>query len=240
VTSARQFFPDLLSDNKFSAAILTLFLVIGSITAHAHDVTTKVTWNREVTRIVYARCAVCHRSGGSAFSLLTYQEASPWGKAILDSVLQRTMPPWGAVKGFGNFRNEQALMPEELSLIENWVNGGLPEGNPNDLPLRPIIPEPFEPISRSGELVVTGEYRFVRPFKLDGFLLANQPKQIASRITLVFPDGSIVPLVWLRDYSDDIAHPFLLQRVIAVPAGAIVQGLEQGVTLTLLPQSSHK
>ena len=50
------------------------------------------------------------------FSLMTYQEASPWATAIKESVLRRRMPPWGAVKGFGTFRNEQALSQEEIDL----------------------------------------------------------------------------------------------------------------------------
>src|SRR5258706_14833473 len=124
---------------KRGIGVAALFFAAITITpgANSHDVTTKVTWNREISRIVYARCASCHRPGASAFSLVTYSEANPWGRAILDSVLRRTMPPWGAVKGFGSFRNEQALMQEEITLIENWVNGNLPEGNPNDLPPRP-------------------------------------------------------------------------------------------------------
>src|SRR5580698_11634035 len=79
----------------------------------AHIVTTNVTWNREVSRIVYSRCATCHHTGGSAFSLMSYQEAYPWAAAIKADVLQQKMPPWGAVKGFGMFRNDEALTPDE-------------------------------------------------------------------------------------------------------------------------------
>ena len=111
-----------------------IIVVVVSLVTHAHDVTTNVTWNREVSRIFYARCATCHRPGGSAFSLMSYQEASPWARGIKDAVLTRSMPPWGAVKGFGSFRNDQALTQEEIDLVERWVNGGSPEGNPNDLP----------------------------------------------------------------------------------------------------------
>ena len=44
------------------------------------------------------------------------------------------MPPWGAVKGFGDFRNDQALTPEQLELIMSWSTGGSPEGEAKDLP----------------------------------------------------------------------------------------------------------
>ena len=72
--------------------------------AEAHDIiTTKITWSKEVSRLVYKRCASCHRKGGSAFSLMTYEESRPWAKAIKEEVLERRMPPWGAVKGFGGY-----------------------------------------------------------------------------------------------------------------------------------------
>src|SRR5579872_4285901 len=100
---------------RLSGAIA--IVACSAVTLFGHDVTTKVTWNREISRIVYARCAQCHQPGHSAFSLLTFQEAEPWAQAIRDSVLRRTMPPWGAVKGFGTFRNEQALSQEELGLV---------------------------------------------------------------------------------------------------------------------------
>jgi len=41
-----------------------------------------------------------------SFSMLTYAEARPWAVAIKDEVLSRRMPPWGAVKGFGEFRDD--------------------------------------------------------------------------------------------------------------------------------------
>ena len=39
-----------------------------------------ITWNREISRIVYDRCASCHRPGGTAFSLMTYADAQPQGE----------------------------------------------------------------------------------------------------------------------------------------------------------------
>jgi hypothetical protein len=200
----------------------------------AHDVTTRITWNREVSRIVYARCASCHRPGGAAFSLLTYQEANPWAVAIKDSVLRRTMPPWGAVKGFGGFRNEQALSQEELGLIENWVNGGTPEGNPNDLPPRARIAAPLNEPSSAGTVTVSGDYTFVRALTLDGFRPSANATIPDAQITIAFPDGRVTPLVWLHDYSLPAAHAFLLRTPLSIPAGATLRGLPPGASLELL------
>ncbi|MGA2213070.1 MAG: hypothetical protein ABSH31_07320 [Bryobacteraceae bacterium] len=52
-------------------------LIIGltlaaSCAASAHDIiTTAITWDREISRIVSERCACCLQEGGQAFSLLT-------------------------------------------------------------------------------------------------------------------------------------------------------------------------
>jgi len=73
--------------------------------AQAHDIiTTAITYDREIFRIMQARCFSCHHQDGLAFSLTTYTEARPWAEAIKEEVLGRTMPPWGAIKGFGDFR----------------------------------------------------------------------------------------------------------------------------------------
>src|SRR5438105_15040404 len=89
---------------------ICLGVFLSGIKSPAHDViTTKITFDREMLRIVYARCASCHRPGGSAFSLLTYNEERPWAVAVKEETLRRRIPPWGAVNGFGDFLKHQEL-----------------------------------------------------------------------------------------------------------------------------------
>ena len=49
------------------------------------------------------------------------------------------MPPWGAVKGFGDFRDDPSLTQDEITRIAEWVEGGAPEGDPIYLPPSPKI-----------------------------------------------------------------------------------------------------
>src|ERR1700739_3123590 len=99
----------------FRAAVL---MIACAAVAGAHDViTTKITWSKEMSRLVYKRCATCHRDGGAAFSLMTYEAARPWAKAIKEETLERRMPPWQAVKGFGEFKDDRGLTEEELEVI---------------------------------------------------------------------------------------------------------------------------
>ena len=109
---------------------MAAWLAGGSSVLRAHDPSAApITWNREISRIVFEKCASCHRDGGTAFSLMTFQDAQPHASAMKDSVLARRMPPWGAVKGFGAFKNEQGLTQEQISLIADWVEGGVTRGN---------------------------------------------------------------------------------------------------------------
>src|SRR2546430_3953030 len=40
--------------------------LVGAAAARAHEpITTKLTWTQEISRIVYKRCASCHREGGA-------------------------------------------------------------------------------------------------------------------------------------------------------------------------------
>ena len=57
-------------------------------------------------------------------ALLDYEQARPWAKAIRDEVLARRMPPWGAVKGYGEFQGDRSLTQDEMNRIAEWVEGG--------------------------------------------------------------------------------------------------------------------
>jgi hypothetical protein len=226
---------------KCSAALLTtIFILCLCPSVAGHDIiTTKLTWDGEISRIVYAHCANCHHQGGSAFSLMSYQEARPWAKAIEQEVFERRMPPWGAVKGFGEFRNDQALTQEQLELIANWVDGGAPEGNPNDLPAPPRIPVVPAVAHRAGEIIIVGDYKVEVPFKLDGLWPQAIPEAASFQMTVEFPDGRVVPLAWLRGYKTQFGHLFLLQNPLDLPRGAVIHGLPAGSSVILLPAIEH-
>jgi peroxiredoxin len=94
-----------------------------------------VTFNRDVMKILQDRCQTCHRPGQAApFSLMNYHQAAKWAADIERVVTDRAMPPWKPVHGIGEFRDEQRLTDAEIATISAWVEAGMPEGNPGDLP----------------------------------------------------------------------------------------------------------
>ncbi len=104
-----------------------------------------VTFTRDVAPILYENCAYCHRPGEVApFSLLSYQEARPWARAIKQAVVQRTMPPWRAHPGYGEFRNARLLSNRDIDTLVAWADGGATEGDPEDLPPPPQYAEGWQ------------------------------------------------------------------------------------------------
>jgi hypothetical protein len=69
-------------------------------------------------------------------SLMTYEEARPWARAVRAKVVERVMPPWHMDKtvGIQDFQNDNSLSDEEIDVIARWVDAGAPRGNPSDLP----------------------------------------------------------------------------------------------------------
>ena len=220
----------------------TLLVVLGllatclSAGGGAHGFGSAITWNREISRLVYARCASCHRPGGSAFSLMTYADAQPRGNEIKGAVLSRRMPPWGAIKGFGSFRNDQSLTSEQIELVTKWVDGGIRRGNnPGLLPKPPAFETPLAaPVPSQGPRV-EGAFTLREELVLDGVQPEQVPPGRSMRVTAVLPGGMIEPLVWLHEYDARFGHPFLFRRPIRLPAGTAIQGVPPDAVLVLIP-----
>ncbi len=114
--------------------------VLAAASASAADRTP--TFSKDVAPILYARCAECHRPTMYApMSLLTYEEARPYARAIKERVVARSMPPWGADAPAGVFKNDPSLTPQEIGTIAAWVDAGAPKGDEGDLPAKPEFTE---------------------------------------------------------------------------------------------------
>ena len=145
--------------------------------------------------------------------LLTYAQARPWAKAMKEEVLARRMPPWGAVKGFGAFRNDPSLTQEEIDRIAQWVEGGAPEGDERYLPPAPEIrAEPrldFRRVPLKSGMAIAG--------------LAPRTDVADARITAELPDGRVLPLLWLHQYKAIWKGAFVFAEPVQLPAGARIR-----------------
>src|SRR5262245_62599595 len=141
---------DVLFTRFFRAAGLALLATVtvlaiaatGASAQQAAPTQAQVTFTKEVAPIFYRSCVRCHRPDEIApMSLLTYNDARPWARAIKERVLKREMPPWFLDKTIGiqKYQNDPSLTDEEIATIAKWVDGGALQGNP---PTRPPWPAP--------------------------------------------------------------------------------------------------
>jgi hypothetical protein len=99
---------------------------------------TAVTFTKDVAPIFNKNCVSCHREGEAApMSLTSYQAARPWARSIREKIVARAMPPWHADPQHGSFGNARALPQKDIDTIVAWVDGGMKEGDPKDLPPAP-------------------------------------------------------------------------------------------------------
>jgi hypothetical protein len=121
-----------------SVAVAAVF----GVTATAPRAAASPTFSKDVAPILYKRCVQCHRAGAIApMSLISYEDARPWARAMKLQVAARQMPPWGADPAIGKFKNDPSLTAQEVQTITAWVDGGAPEGNKGDLPQVPGFTE---------------------------------------------------------------------------------------------------
>lgn len=99
------------------------------------------TFSENIAAILYKNCTTCHREGGIApFKLVTYEDVYARGPYIKWAVSERTMPPWPPDPSYRQFMHERLLDEDEINAIVQWVDGGMPRGNPQLAPPHPQFP----------------------------------------------------------------------------------------------------
>ena len=152
--------------------------------------------------------------------LTTYEEVRPWAKAIKHEVLTRRMPPWGAVKGFGAFRNDASLSLPEIAVISSWVEGGAPKGDA-------AFQEPFHlhgevretPQTEPGSLAVRGAVVLDRPLSVTGVSPGPNRGSEWLQLTAHLPDGQVEHLIWLRGPPPKQELHYWFVKPLELPVG---------------------
>ena len=190
--------------------------------AFAHDtITTKLLWTQEISRIVNRHCVSCHREGGAAMSLATYEEARPWAKAIRDEVLARRMPPWGAVKGVGEFRGDPSLSQIEIDMLVNWVEGGAPMGDEIYLPVAPKFSAESKPRPVGRVLTVRSDaaLTLAAAAEFTGLRPARLAAGESLEVTAYKPDGAVERLIWIRNWRPEWGRTYYFLHAVRLPKG---------------------
>lgn len=179
------------------------------------------TFAKDVAAILFEHCATCHRPGEVApMSLLSFEQARPWAKAIKAKVIAREMPPWFADPAAGmKLRNERRLSQREIDTLAAWVDAGAPRGDPADLPAPPIFPAGWQ----NG----TPDYVIEMPVEFE--LPAEGEIEIQEFFVPVpFSEDQFVEVVEFRPGTPGVVHHGGAY-VVDLPAGArLVNGRALG------------
>ncbi len=150
----------------------------------------------------------------------------PWAVDIKEQVLSRAMPPWGAVKGFGDLEPDHALTQEEIMIVAAWVIGGAPNGDPSLAPKSEQKTSPPHSPSVSDLQTVATRTKLESPISLLGIRPLATSTVNSSRLVAHLPDGRIQPLVWLYQYNAKSNRVFLFRQPLALPAGTRIEASE--------------
>src|SRR5713226_3300578 len=86
---------------------LALVVVVTAVAATPAVAAGAPTFSKDVAPILFKSCVECHRPSAMApMSLMTYEDARPWARAIRQKVATRQMPPWGADPTVGKYSND--------------------------------------------------------------------------------------------------------------------------------------
>jgi hypothetical protein len=123
--------------------VCVMALMMGSAAgASAAEAEGTPTFAKDVAPIFYDNCVTCHRPNHLApMSLISYEDARPWARAVKSKVLAGEMPPFFADTSVRAYKNDTSLTQHEIDTIAAWVDGGAPRGNDADLPEVPQFAE---------------------------------------------------------------------------------------------------
>ncbi len=216
------------------ARSLTIFCLVAA-TAYltGHDIiTTNLTYSRDISRIFANRCLACH-DAGSSIPLTNYQEVRPWAVGIKEQVLSRSMPPWGAVKGFGELSPDHGLSQEEIMIVAAWVIGGAPEGNPLLRPKALVQSAGWKSPRLEDAVTIVTRGELQARLRVVGIRPITDSMIPSARLVAQLPDGRIQPLLWLyrfgaksfdsKSIDPRLHNAFTFRKPLDLPKGTIVQ-----------------
>jgi hypothetical protein len=122
---------------KFLSGLALVIAVGYPQFAHAEGANESFTFTKDIAPIFQEKCQACHRADSMApMSLVSYEEARPWAKAIRERVIKREMPPWhiNQTVGIQEFKNDRSLSDAQINAIVKWVDAGAPKGDMKDMP----------------------------------------------------------------------------------------------------------
>jgi len=180
----------------------------------------------------------------------SYEQARRFAGAIEVAVEKRSMPPWFAEKGIGQFKNDPSLSDSEIATVAAWIRANTPAGNSADAP-RPrnwtgrwTIPSPDLEIKMTEPVVVPagGEvdytYEIVPTHFREGRwvqsseILPGMPQNVHHGVVYVRPPDS----KWLRHAP--VGKPFTAKSLASEQDRREAMWTDSDILLVYAPGST--
>lgn len=103
----------------------------------------QVTFAEHILPLLQKHCQDCHRAGSpeAPFELASYEDAVDNAEMMVEVVKEQRMPPWFGSEEHGQFTNHRGLSADERHLFEDWVRGGLNQGDMSKAPAPRVFSE---------------------------------------------------------------------------------------------------
>ncbi len=182
------------------AASLLLFVFVQAFATGAEPA---VTFNRDVAPLLFQHCSPCHRPGEEGpFPLLTFADAQRRINTIIEVTSRHFMPPWQPASQPWKFAGERRLSDAQIAVFRRWLDAGLPEGDPRDLPPPPQFGGPWE--LGVPDLIVQPD---------EPYVLGASGPDIYRNMVIKVPPGATnryVRAMQFRPESRAVHHAFML------------------------------
>ena len=123
---------------KIQLHLVSILFIGVSLQAKEVPLTQQITFTDHIASIVFNNCTSCHRPNEAApFSLMNYRDVQKRGELIMDVIEDRYMPPWHAHSRDYEFQDHRGLSETEITLMRDWVESGMTEGDLSNLPALP-------------------------------------------------------------------------------------------------------
>jgi len=132
------------------------------------------------------------------------------------------MPPWGAVKGFGDLSPDYGLSQEDILIIAAWVVGGAPQGNLQLLPPAQSDPKAIMTPLKD-EVIAQNRVELNAPVEACGIRPITGVRVDSAKLVARLPDGRTQPLVWLYRFDPKMPHTFTFRKPLDLPKGTVVE-----------------
>ncbi len=154
----------------FAFAAITTLSFSGDAAAYQDESGGDITYSQQVSRIIQANCQICHQEGQiGPMALTNYQEVRRYARRIREQVAAREMPPYhyDSEIGIQELKGDWRMSDEDVNTVLAWIDAGVPEGDPADLPAPIAYP-------------VIGEWRLASEFGPPDHVIKSAPWDVPA------------------------------------------------------------